>query len=61
MKAGLAVDAEGKLALGAPPHAALPLHDHGALADAQRAQDDVGHGLQRGLQLLPLELVEQLR
>ena len=39
MKAGLAVDAEGKLAIGAPPHAALPLHDHGALAGDSRAQN----------------------
>ena len=60
MKAGLAVDAEGELALGAPPHAALPLHDHGTLADDPRAQHNVGHGLQRRLQLLPLKRVKEL-
>ena len=60
MKAGLAVDAEGKLALGAPPHAALPLYDHWALADDSRAQNNVGHGLQGRLQLLPFKFVKHL-
>ena len=60
MKAGLAVDAEGKLAIGAPPHAALPLHDHGALAGDSRAQNNVGHGLQRRLQLLPFKFIKHL-
>ena len=60
MKAGLAVDTEGKLASGAPPHVALPLHDYRALADDSRAQSDVGHGLQCRLQLLPFKCVKQL-
>ena len=41
MKAGLAVDAEGELALGAPSHAALSLHNDRALANDSRAQDNV--------------------